>query len=90
LKINNLNDYEIHKQLIIDYLSYYKLKPKAWWNERLSSKDKKEIIRFIKENDKTNYSLEDLYKYSLLVDLEDEYILAIYKNNNVDLIIITK
>lgn len=90
LKINNLNDYEIHKQLIIDYLSYYKLKPKAWWNERLSSKDKKEIIRFIKDNDKTNYSLEDLYKYSLLVDLEDEYILAIYKNNNVDLIIITK
>jgi radical SAM superfamily enzyme YgiQ (UPF0313 family) len=90
LTINNLNDYDIHKQLIIDYLSYYKLKPKAWWNERLGVKEKKETIRFIYENNKTNYSLEDLYKYSMLVSLDKEYILAIYKNNTVNVLIINK
>lgn len=90
LNINNLNDYNIHKQLIIDYLSYYKLKPKAWWNERLDVKEKKEIIRHIFENNMINHSLEDLYKYSMLVSLEHEYILAIYKNNSCKLEVIKK
>ena len=87
---NNINDYNIHKQLIIDYLSYYKLKPKAWWQERLSVKEKKDVIRTIFENTETDYTLDNLFKYSMLISLEHEYILAIYKNNSCDILITKK
>ena len=73
---------EIHQSLIIDYLSYYNLKPKAWWDERLSTKDKKDRLRKLFENNLINFSLEDLYKYSMLVDLKNLSILAIYKSND--------
>ncbi len=70
-----------HKTIIMDYLNYFNLKPKAWWDEKISHKDKNNILRLIFNNNLINIALEDLYKYSLLVNLNNDYILAIYKPN---------
>ena len=89
IKSININNYElIHQTLILDYLTYFNLKPKAWWNERLDSKDKKKRLRQIFENNLTNYTLEDLFKYSMLIDLNNKTILAIYKENYKNITII--
>lgn len=70
-----------HKTIIMDYLNYFNLKPKVWWDEKISHKDKNNILRLIFNNNLINIALEDLYKYSLLVNLNNDYILAIYKPN---------
>jgi hypothetical protein len=64
------------------------LKPKAWWDERLDSKSKKKRLREIFENNLVNYTLEDLFKYSMLVDLDNITIIAIYKENHKQITII--
>ena len=80
--IKNKNYYNLfHKTIIMDYLNYFNLKPKAWWDEKISHKDKNNILRLIFNNNLINIALEDLYKYSLLVNLNNDYILAIYKPN---------
>lgn len=79
-----------HRLLIIDYLNYYNLKPTAWWKEKLDKATKNNILRFLYENKIIDIPLIDLYKYSLLINLEDYYILAIYKPNNKKIIEIKK
>ncbi len=73
---------EFHKSIIIDYLNHYKLKPKAWWNEALDSKSKNQVLRELYENNYFNdLKIDDLYKYSMAIPLNDSYIIAIYKSN---------
>ena len=81
---------EIHQSLIIDYLKYYNLRPKAWWNQAMDKSIKNTILRDLVENNKLDEPLLDLYKYSLLVELNDVYIVAIYKPNNKKIITILK
>lgn len=72
---------DFHKTLIIDYLNYFNLKPKAWWDEALTSKEKNKIIRELFEKNLLNDTLDNLYKYSMVIPLNDYYIIAIYKSN---------
>lgn len=89
--LENKNYYhEIHKLLIIDYLSYYNVKPKAWWNETCLKKDRNEIIRQLHDKNILSLSLNDLYKYSLVINLKDDYIVAIYKEGYKKIHIIKK
>ena len=89
--VKNRNYYnEFHKILIIDYLNYFNLKPKAWWDEALSSKEKNIIIRELFEKGLLNDSLDNLYKYSMVISLNDYYIIAIYKSNYKNIIEIKK
>lgn len=78
-----------HETIIIDYLSYFNVKPKAWWMERLNPKTKKTRLRKIIEQ-LPNYSIVDLYKYALLVELDTTIILAIYKPTEKNIITIKK
>lgn len=84
---NNIKlDYdEFHKLLIIDYLNCYNIKPASWWDERITPKDKNEVLRNLYENKKLNYDLNTLYKYSLVIPLKKNIIVVIYKNNTKDL-----
>lgn len=82
VKDNIILDYnEFHKLLIIDYLNCYNIKPASWWDEKISPKDKNEILRVNHENGKLKYDLNTLYKYSLVIPLKNEVIVVIYKNN---------
>ncbi len=86
---SNKKYYQIlHQKLIYDYLDYFKIKPPLWWVEKLDPKSKKEYLRLIKEKYDINYSILDLYKYSVLVKLENIFILGIYKENVKEILLI--
>ena len=70
------------EQIIIDYLNYHKIKPKRWWTP-LDKSDKNKVLRLFYEENKT-YSLDELYKYSI-VEKVDNYIIKIYKPNKINL-----
>ena len=78
----NINYDEFHKLLIIDYLNAHNIKPSIWWDEKISPKEKNELLRINYENGKLNYDVNILYKYSLVIPLKDNLIVAIYKDNN--------
>lgn len=82
VKENIKLDYDtFHQLLIVDYLNCFNIKPASWWNERISPKDKNEVLRNLYENKKLDYDLNTLYKYSLVIPLKNNIIVAIYKNN---------
>ena len=89
---DNLNiNYDIfHETLILDYLNIHNIKPSIWWNEKISPKEKNNILRSLFETNKLNYDLNTLYKYSLLIPLKEKYIVAIYKDNTKNIHIIKK
>lgn len=77
----DLNYDEFHKLLIIDYLNCFNIKPASWWEEKISSKDKNKLLRQYHEEKLLDYDLNTLYKYSLVVPLKNNVIVAIFKNN---------
>ena len=79
-----------HKLLIIDYLNCHNIKPSIWWDEKNSPKEKNELLRELIENNKINYDINILYKYSILIPLKDCLLLVIYKDNKRELHIIEK
>ena len=81
---------EFYKHLIIDYLSCFNIKPSCWWKERLTPKEKNEILRENHDNGNLYYDLNILYKYSLVIPLRNNYIVAIYKDNTRKIIVIEK
>lgn len=81
----NINDYnKIYKSLIIDYLSNFKIKPKAWWN-KLEKKKANEVLRDYYTNNK-KYNLDQLYRYATVIETMDSYIIAIYMNNELEIL----
>ncbi len=71
-----------HKEVIIDYLNHFNLKPKAWWDESIDSKNRNIILRDLYEKGLFNdLKIDDLYKYSMVISLDDTLIIAIYKSN---------
>ena len=76
-----INYDEFHKLLILDYLNIHNIKPTCFWNEKISPKEKNELLRNYKENNLLSEDLNILYKYSLVIPLKNEVIIAIYKDN---------
>lgn len=70
-----------------DYLRHFKLRPKIWW-EKLDKKTRNNVIKKIKQID--SYSLDDLYKYVLIEEYNDQYLIAIFKAGKQKLLIIDK
>ena len=77
----NINYEEFHKLLVLDYLNLHNIKPTCWWDEKISPKEKKELLRYFHQNNILKENLNVLYKYSLLIPLEKNIIVAIYKDN---------
>ena len=76
----NLNYDEFHKLLIIDYLNSHNIKPSIWWDEKISPKERNTLLRTHLENGNLNYDINILYKYSLVIPLKNNLIIAIYKD----------
>ena len=81
IKNKNINYDEFHKLLILDYLNIHNIKPTCFWDEKISPKEKNELLRNYKENNLLSEDLNILYKYSLVIPLKNEVIIAIYKDN---------
>ena len=71
-----------------DYLNHFKIKPKIWWQRPIKQK-RSEMINYIFSHNLSSYSLEDLYRYSLIEKYNNSYLIAIYKGNNTEIKIIT-
>ncbi|MBQ8293215.1 MAG: DUF4080 domain-containing protein [Bacilli bacterium] len=81
LKSSFLNIYnDLHEMLIIDYYSFYKVKPKLWRSTTLSKEEKAEVYPVIVSK-LNNYTLEDLYRYALVLKLKEKYFVIIYQNH---------
>lgn len=82
----NNNIYKtIHEVLIIEYLNIFKVKPTIWWN-KLDTHNRNIILRNLKERFIINYNIDTLYKYSTVVEFDKSYLIAIYKDNSLDLL----
>ncbi len=73
-----LNDPLYHDLLILDYLSQFKVKPKKWYEATLSSKERKDVIKYLCEKYQLNQEL--LYRYAVIEKVSQGYIVAIYKD----------
>ena len=82
LKINYSNIYsDIHNNLVIDYYSFFKVKPKAWRSTSLSKEEK--LILYPMFVEKLNgYTVEDLYRYANVLKLDKVFFIIFYKEHN--------
>lgn len=77
--INLYLNYEYEDDLIEDYLSLAKVKPKRWWKTRISN-EKQVKHQLIK---KYQLDQEDLFRYSLIEKIHNKILVASYKNYHV-------
>jgi radical SAM superfamily enzyme YgiQ (UPF0313 family) len=83
LKANHLFDHKIDSLLKYDFLIHHPIKPKLYWD---NSVDKNTIIRlFHKENPQLN--IDDLYKYAVVTDYLDGYLIVTYQPKSKDIYI---
>ena len=71
---------DVEDELIIDYLTIARVKPKQWWQSRLNKNEYKPLIHKIIE--KTELNAQDLFKYSKIEVLRNHIVIAVYKNFN--------
>lgn len=79
-----LNEYlkgEYLNELIEDYLFLTKVKPKRWWPATINKEKSRKIMHQLIERYDLNQ--EDLFRYSVIEELDDCYLLATYKNYQV-------
>lgn len=72
-----------------DYLSYFTIRPKIWWQKPIKKVKNKYITDLISQG-YNEYSLEDLYRYSVIEEYDGNYLIVIYKANKNDVSIIKK
>ncbi len=87
---NNLDDFlkisfpiiynTLHNTLIIDYYSFFKVKPKSWRSITLTKEEKQEIFPIL-VNKIEDYTIEDLYRYANVLKLENKYLIIFYKEH---------
>jgi radical SAM superfamily enzyme YgiQ (UPF0313 family) len=70
----------LHNALIIDYYSFFKVKPKLWRSTTLTKEEKQEIYPLL-VNKIDGYTIEDLYRYATVLKLENEYLVVFYQQH---------
>ncbi len=77
LKENNLWNHTIESYLKYDFLMHHPIKPQIYWKNDINKND---IIRqFHQFHPEKN--IDELYKYSLVTDYLDGYLMIVYKPN---------
>lgn len=79
----------LYEQLIVDYYTFFKTKPKLWGIKTLTKEDKQTIYPYI-INNLTNYTIEDLYRYALVFELNNKIFVFIYQDFKCQSFIIEK
>lgn len=86
-----LNDFTENKYfdlILLDYLSHYKTKPKRWYKPTMDKEERVTIINKLVE--KKLYTQNILYQYAYIEKLENNYLVAIYKDMKCQLDLIDK
>lgn len=79
--LNSYLDGQYEDDLIEDYLRLSKVKPKRWWHSRI--RDEKTMKHILLS--KYDLNQEELFRYSLVEQLQDSIIVATYKNYKVQI-----
>ena len=58
-----------------------KIKPKRWWKTTIDKENSRKILHILIK--KYDLNQEDLFRYSIIEELKDYYIIATYKNYQV-------
>lgn len=74
-----VDDARIHECLIEDYLSFYKIRPKRWYQSTLTQEERKEVIHYLGETYGLNQ--EELFRYGVVEKLSNSYLVAVYHGN---------
>ena len=80
---NYLNSQEKHELLIQDYLSQFKVKPKKWYKQTLTTQERKDAIRYLV--DKYSLNQELLFRYAIVEKISLGYLVVIYKDYQCDM-----
>lgn len=83
-----MNNQKIHELLIQDYLSNFKVKPKKWYQSTLTSQQRKQVIKQLAEQYLVNQEL--LFRYAVIEELAQGYLVVIYKDYQCDMKIYQK
>ncbi|QWC00085.1 B12-binding domain-containing radical SAM protein [Mycoplasmatota bacterium] len=79
LKENNMWDHTIKSYLKFDYLNHHPIKPKLYWDN--SHINKNDIIRAFHKSHQ-DIHIDDLYKYAVVTDYLDGYLIMMYQHKN--------
>lgn len=79
----------LYEYLILDYYSFFKTKPKLWGIKTLTKEDKQTIYPYIVSK-LPNYTLEDLYRYALVFELNNKLFVFFYQDFKCQSFIIEK
>lgn len=80
---NYLNSQEKHELLIQDYLSRFKVKPKKWYKQTLTTQERRDAIRYLV--DKYSLNQELLFRYAIVEKISLGYLVVIYKDYQCDM-----
>ncbi len=67
-----------HENLIQDYLSQFKIKPKRWYKPTLTSSQRKQAIRYLV--DRYHLDQELLFRYAVIEKMNCGYLVVVYKD----------
>lgn len=79
----------LYEYLILDYYSFFKTKPKLWGIQTLTKENKQTIYPYIVSK-LPNYTLEDLYRYALVFELNNKLFVFFYQDFKCQSFIIEK
>ncbi|QLY40596.1 DUF4080 domain-containing protein [Hujiaoplasma nucleasis] len=82
LKVNQLFTNQIESYLKYDFLNHYPIKPQIYW-EHLDNKN--DILRSFHQKH-PEFKIDDLYKYALVTDYLDGYLIVLYHPKHKDII----
>lgn len=69
----------LYEQLVIDYYTFFKTKPKLWGIKTLTKEEKQTMYPYI-INNISGYTVEDLYRYALVFELNNKLFVFIYQD----------
>lgn len=81
--INDYTEYSYEKELVVDYLKQFKVRPKKWYKQTLTQEQRHGYIEEVSM--RYGLSKDDLYRYAIIEKYNHELIVAIYKNMQCDL-----
>lgn len=79
----------LYEYLILDYYSFFKTKPKLWGIQTLTKEEKQSIYPYIVTK-LNSYTIEDLYRYALVFELNNKFFIFFYQNFKCESFIIEK
>lgn len=75
--VNAFTNHVYEKELVLDYLKLFKIRPKKWYHSTLSQQERHELIEEISH--KFNLNKDKLYRYAIVEKYNDDIIVAVYQ-----------